>query len=428
MITSPLSKMAGVWLVALAALVPGIFVEFKPTSAHPHTDSFLTGDLETWDRIFSSRSPQLFLDGPSNNITWTEGPLIVGNELLFSDTVEAKIFSLNIHSGDLKTLKERSGDAPPEDDYWRAEPGSNGLALLDTQIKNEILVCQHGARRLVILDLSSGEIQPLATEYNSKRLNGPNDLVVRTEEVKSGGEILNLKTHVYFTDPVYAWLEKDRFADLPYLDEKVQNEGPGFTGVYRVEIDIADGTREGNVELITSDMVRPNGIDFDGDDLIVSECCQNDHLDGCTSGISRWEIFQQPVGSNPISSDSFSNSATIEDNVAQENETGGCADGFALYSFDHKRKDGKEKIKKRSKKGRKSSKKEEKKGDKKNVLIASCYGGLCVVDLEEGKVIARMWTAKKEFGGCRISNAVVGSNYVYLTGSCGIFTLPLQNK
>lgn len=30
----------------------------------------------------------------------------------------------------------------------------------------------------------------------------------------------------YFTDPVYAWLEKDRFEDLPYLDTRVNTDGP----------------------------------------------------------------------------------------------------------------------------------------------------------------------------------------------------------
>ena len=402
------------------------------------SSSFVTGDLEMWDRIFASRSLQVVLDGPSNNLMWTEGPIIVGNDLVFSDTIRAKIYSLDLQSMSekenlddsskedgstkyLRIIKARSGDCPPGDDEWRAEPGSNGLALVPNESidvdesSTTVLMCQHGARRLATMDMSTGNILALATEYGGKRLNGPNDVVVRTEEEENveGEENRVTRTYAYFTDPVYAWLEKDRFEDLPYLDDMVKKEGPGYCGVYRIEIDITSGNAitKGNVELISSDISRPNGIGFDEGDLIVSDCCQGSHLNGCTSGISRWNIFRKQVGNSADAGSSWIHSAAIEDVVPAEKAIGGCADGFAIFSFDDER----------STYGRRKRR-------NKHVLLASCYGGLCIVDLEIGEVIARVWTATKKHDGCKISNVAIGISRVYLTGSCGILMIPLKEK
>ncbi len=68
-----------------------------------------------------------------------------------------------------------------------------------------------------------------------------------------------------------------------------------------------------------------------------------------------------------------------------------------------------------------------KEGLRTHVLLASCFGGLCIVDLEPGEVVSRMWTAR-EHRACRISNVAVGEKYTFLTGSCGILTLPLAQK
>ena len=401
-----------------------------PPIEQPPT-ALITGNLNTWDLIFASRTPQLILDGRANNIHWTEGPVLVGEDddvqfLLFSDTVGGKLYSFDLASRKLQILKDRSGDASPADDHWRAEPGSNGLAVLVDQIDGggggnggsspKLLVCQHGARRVVTMNLKTHEIEPLATEYNGKKLNGPNDICIRSEKRMLGGERGNTHAlYAYFTDPVYAWLEKDRFDDLPYLDETVREKGPGHCGVYRVEIQshtTSDSVNKGNVELITLTMARPNGIGFDRDNLIVSDCCQGSHLDGCTSGTSRWEILRQRVvdsssGNNypneKSSPSGWVHSSIVEDIVSAEQAVGGCADGFAVYNLDDYNG-----------------------GGEQHFLLASCFGGFCIVDLTSETVVARIWTAKDEYGGCRISNVVVGRSRVYLTGSCGIFMLPLR--
>jgi gluconolactonase len=73
----------------------------------------------------------------------------------------------------------------------------------------------------------------LADRYEGKRLNSPNDLVV-----KSDGSI-------YFTDPSYG-VSKDR-------------EELGFYGVYRLAPD-------GKLTLLVKDLVLPNGLAFSPDE------------------------------------------------------------------------------------------------------------------------------------------------------------------
>ena len=82
----------------------------------------------------------------------------------------------------------------------------------------------------------------LADNYDGKRLNSPNDVVV-----KSDGAI-------YFTDPPYG---------LPGQNDDPAKEIP-FSGVYRV--------KDGKVDLVSKDVPWPNGIGFSPDEkhLIVA--------------------------------------------------------------------------------------------------------------------------------------------------------------
>ena len=216
--------MKKIWLLVLASII----------STSAAVEEFVTGDLEVWDSIFASRAYNVLVNGHVNDLRWTEGPVVIKNadaddeKLVFSETIAARTYVLaldkafqNNRSSDktssyLHVVKVRSGDAPEQDDSWRAEPGANGLALLRERPPT-LVMCQHGAQRLATMDLNTGEVEALASEYRGKSLNGPNDVVLRSE---------NDGLWAYFTDPVYAWLEKDRFEDLPYLDTRVNTDGP----------------------------------------------------------------------------------------------------------------------------------------------------------------------------------------------------------
>jgi gluconolactonase len=115
--------------------------------------------------------------------------------------------------------------------------GSNGLTL-DRQ--GRLVAAEHGNRRVARYD-KSGAVTVLADRYEGKRLNSPNDLVV-----KRNGD-------VYFTDP--PGFERNFPADAKDIPKTELD----FNGVYRISTD-------GKLTLLTKDIPYPNGIAFSPDE------------------------------------------------------------------------------------------------------------------------------------------------------------------
>ncbi len=91
-------------------------------------------------------------------------------------------------------------------------------------------------RRVSVLTPGGGK-RTLVDNYQGKRLNSPNDGVL-----KSNGDI-------YFTDPPYG---------LPNRENDSRRELDHF-GVYRI-------SRDGKLTLLTTELQRPNGIGFSPDE------------------------------------------------------------------------------------------------------------------------------------------------------------------
>jgi gluconolactonase len=119
---------------------------------------------------------------------------------------------------------------------------SNGLAW-DRQ--GRLLACEHASSRVTRTE-PDGRIVPLATHYQGKELNSPNDIVCAAD----GG--------IYFTDPPYGRAE--------FYGVKREQE-LAFQGVYRV------GTAPGEPVLLVDDFDRPNGLclSLDGRRLFVND-------------------------------------------------------------------------------------------------------------------------------------------------------------
>ena len=115
-------------------------------------------------------------------------------------------------------------------EVFRRPSGKANGNTLDKE--NRLLTAEHENRRVSRTE-KDGKVITLADRYEGKRLNSPNDLVV-----KSDGSI-------YFTDPSYG-VSKDR-------------EELGFYGVYRLAPD-------GKLTLLVKDLVLPNGIAFSPDE------------------------------------------------------------------------------------------------------------------------------------------------------------------
>jgi gluconolactonase len=119
---------------------------------------------------------------------------------------------------------------------------SNGLAW-DRQ--GRLLACEHASSQVTQTE-TDGRITPLATHYEGKQLNSPNDIVC----AQDGG--------IYFTDPPYGRAE---FYGVKRPQEL------SFQGVYRV------GADPRKPALLVDDFERPNGLCFslDGRRLFIND-------------------------------------------------------------------------------------------------------------------------------------------------------------
>lgn len=167
---------------------------------------------------------------------FTEGPVWARPKgqpgyLLFSDPNANTIYK---YDGSLSVFRTPSGYSGADIAEYR-QPGSNGLTF-DKQ--GRLVFDQHGNHRVARLE-ADGRETVLVDKYEGKRLNSPNDLVL-----KSDGAI-------YFTDPYFG---------LPKFLEDPRKELP-FSGVFRF--------KEGKTTLLTKELLGPNGIAFSPDEKFL---------------------------------------------------------------------------------------------------------------------------------------------------------------
>jgi gluconolactonase len=166
-----------------------------------------------------------FVEGP----VWSRS----GGYLLFSDIPANEVMKWTPDGNVSVFRKDIFQGAYPEGVLI----GSNGLTL---DREGRLISAEHGNRRITRLE-KNGSVTVLADRYEGKRLNSPNDLVV-----KKNGDI-------YFTDPT--GLYRNYPADAK--DRPVQELD--FNGVYRI-------SAAGKLDLLTKDVPYPNGIAFSPDE------------------------------------------------------------------------------------------------------------------------------------------------------------------
>lgn len=187
--------------------------------------------------------PDATIEVLAEGFEWAEGPVWIdehGGYLLFSDIPPNRVWKWQSGRGASVYLAQSGYLEPiPRPDHIAPdEPGSNGL-LLDAE--GRLVLCQHGlrqvARMAAPLSAPRAQFEPIATHWQGKRFNSPNDAAYH-----SSGDL-------YFTDPPYGLVRK-----MEDPDKQID-----FQGVYRV-------TPAGDVTLLTRTMSRPNGIAFSPDE------------------------------------------------------------------------------------------------------------------------------------------------------------------
>jgi gluconolactonase len=154
-----------------------------------------------------------------------EGPAWDANagRLLFSDIAGDTIYSWSESTG-VEPFRQPSSKA-------------NGLAF---DRHGGLVICEHATSRLTRLD-PDGTLTTLASHYDGRELNSPNDVIVASDG------------SAWFSDPPGG---REEFVGVPRPREL------DFSGVFRVD---ADGT----LALVADDFELPNGLCFAPDDSCI---------------------------------------------------------------------------------------------------------------------------------------------------------------
>ena len=158
---------------------------------------------------------------------WAEGPVYVpaAKHLIFSDIPNDRTLRFDETSGTASVFEQPAFNA-------------NGHTL---DLEGRVVTCEHRGRAVTRIG-HDGRREILADSVDGKRLNSPNDAVV-----KSDGS-------VWFTDPTYG-------IDSEYEGDAAESE---LEGSYVYRIDPA-----GSITPVVTDMVRPNGLAFSPDESIL---------------------------------------------------------------------------------------------------------------------------------------------------------------
>ena len=203
----------------------------------------------------------LALEQLAGDFQFTEGPIWHPREkhLTFSDIPANRMFRWS-EAGGVAVFREPSNM-------------TNGNTY-DQQ--GRMLSCEHATSRVTRTE-ADGSVTVLASHYQGKELNSPNDIVVHNDGT------------VWFTDPTYGRADRTGVVREPELD---------FRGVYRLH---PDG---GDLVLLAKDFDMPNGLAFTPDhrSLYVADTPRR-HIrrfaieaDGALSG---GDVFAESSGDGP---------------------------------------------------------------------------------------------------------------------------------
>lgn len=159
---------------------------------------------------------------------WCEGPawFAAHRTLVWSDIPNNRMLRLDEQSGHVGVFREPSNN-------------SNGNTV---DREGRLVTCEHLARRVTRTE-HDGSTTVLADRWQGKRLNSPNDVVLRSDG------------SVWFTDPSYGILSD-------YEGAPAESE-IGACNVYRID------PASGAVERVADDFVKPNGLAFSPDETML---------------------------------------------------------------------------------------------------------------------------------------------------------------
>ena len=208
------------------------------------------------DRILSVLDTSSEIEVVDSGFEFTEGPVWDHNNdsLIFSDMPGNK----------MRKWTQSDGVEP----YRNPSNMANGNAYDNL---GRLVSCEHATSRVTRTE-KDGEIKILASHFEGKELNSPNDIIVSTKGV------------VYFTDPTFGRMEY--YGVLRECELEVR-------GVYMID-------NEGELTLLADDFDQPNGLCFSDDEskLFVNDSMKNHirvfdiNADGALTGGAVWSTLE----------------------------------------------------------------------------------------------------------------------------------------
>jgi gluconolactonase len=198
---------------------PWVGPRWQPAERYPDPS------VEVLDERFAKyRIALAAVERLATGMRWAEGPVWFGDQrcLLWSDIPNDRIMRWDEETGTVSVFRKPSNNA-------------NGNTR-DRQ--GRLVTCEHLGRRVTRTEYD-GSIIVIVDCFEGKRLNSPNDVVVKSD------------ASIWFTDPVFGIL-----AD--YEGRKAEPELP--MNVYRI-----DGAT-GEATVVADDVVGPNGLCFSPDE------------------------------------------------------------------------------------------------------------------------------------------------------------------
>jgi gluconolactonase len=189
----------------------------------------LTSDFEAVDPRFAGLAfPNVHLERLHTGCRWAEGPawLAAGRYLVWSDIPNDRVLRWDETDGSVSV--------------FRAPAMNTNGHTVDNQ--GRLVACEHRGRCISRTGFD-GRREVLADRYDGKRLNSPNDVVVKGDD------------SIWFTDPSYG-------IDSDYEGDAAQSE-IGARNVYRLD------PASGRVSIVADDFVQPNGLAFSPDERLL---------------------------------------------------------------------------------------------------------------------------------------------------------------
>ncbi|AUX68972.1 hypothetical protein CHX26_05165 [Porphyrobacter sp. HT-58-2] len=259
----------------------------------------------------------LFVEGSlelaATGYTFTEGPAWDGARIIFSDIPGNAVHVLSPGEGAAQVLYAPSMNA-------------NGHTF---DLQGRLINAEHGSGAITRWTPEGGR-QVVVAAYEGKRLNSPNDVVVRSDGL------------ILFTDPPYG---------LGQRESEV-----GFSGVFAFD------EASSKVVLIDDALSRPNGLALSPDEQVLYV----------------GDTATQTVWAYDLAADGTASGKRLVVDVTDDS-TPGRVDGVRV--------------------------------DTAGRVWFTCPGGICVVDPENGAVVARLATPKRAtnlaWGGADLSQLYI---------------------